>query len=164
MLAETAADIISGNIYATVATVGESGQPWASPVFVVFDGELNFYWASGHLSRHSCNIELQPKVFLTIFDSSVAWGEGRGVYMQALASRVDDLEEIEAACKLRENRGAGITQVSSDFTGEFPRRIYKATPKKLWLNQDMTERGKFVDGRVEVDLVDVRARLRSADK
>lgn len=82
--------------------------------------------------------------------------------MRASASQVDGLTEIELACKLRGNRGANVVQVPSDFTGKFPRRIYKAVPEKLWLNQDVTEHGKFVDGRIEVDLEDIKAELRDS--
>ena len=159
MLARDAAEIIEQNIYAAIATVDSDGQPWASPLFVVYDSELNFYWASGRSSQHSRNIEAQPKVFLTLFDSSVPWGEGRGVYVQALASSVDDLAVIARVCKLREDRGANAAQVPDDFTGEYPRRIYKAAPNKLWLNQDMNVHGKFVDGRIEVDLDAVKLSL-----
>lgn len=63
MSANVAVEIIKQNMYATIATVDNEGQPWASPVFVVYDNELSFYWASGRSSQHSRNIKTQPRFF-----------------------------------------------------------------------------------------------------
>jgi nitroimidazol reductase NimA-like FMN-containing flavoprotein (pyridoxamine 5'-phosphate oxidase superfamily) len=153
---EKTIQIIEKTIYATVATSTLSGEPWDSPVYIVYDGKLNFYWASGKASQHSRNIDENPHVFLTIYDSSVPWGTGEGAFIQADAIEITDPDEIAKACQLRKYRVPDAKQPPEDFMGDRPRRIYRATPKKIWMNQDGRVDGYFVDTRIEMDLDKLR--------
>lgn len=148
---QKAAHTIQKTIYAAIATSSASGQPWNSPVYVVFDDQLNFYWASGKDSQHSSNIRANSKVFLVIYDSSAPWGTGEGVFIEAEAFEVDESNEIAKACSLRKARVADAKHPPEDFVGDRPRRIYKATPKNIWVNQDGRVNGFFVDERAAVD-------------
>jgi len=148
---QKAARIIQKTIYAAIATSSTSGQPWNSPVYIVFDDQLNFYWASGKDSQHSSNIRTNSKVFLAIYDSSAPWGTGEGVFIEAEASEVNDSDEIAKACSLRKVRVADAKHPPEDFVGDRPRRIYRATPKNIWVNQDGRISGFFVDERAEID-------------
>jgi nitroimidazol reductase NimA-like FMN-containing flavoprotein (pyridoxamine 5'-phosphate oxidase superfamily) len=149
---EKAARIIKETIYAAVATSTKNGEPWNSPVYVVFDEALHFYWASGMESQHSRNICTNPQVFLAIYDSRVPWGTGRGVFIKAEAVEVDESDEIAKACQLRRNRIPDARHPLEDFVGDRPRRIYRATPKQIWMSQDGQVNGSFVDERVEIDM------------
>lgn len=159
---EKTARIIKQNIYAAVATSSTSGEPWNSPVYAVPDAQLNFYWASGMASQHSQNIVANSRVFLAIFDSSARWGEGEGAFIQATACEVTDPGEIAKACALRKARVPEAKHVSADdFIGDRPRRIYRATPQKIWVSHDGKINGYFVDERAEVDLVALQELLNS---
>jgi len=151
--------ILKTNIYAAVATSTLAGEPWNSPVYVVYDEILNFYWASGRASQHSRNVHENPQVFLAIYDSSVPWGTGEGVFIQADAIEVTDLSEIAKACNIRKARVPNAKQPPEDFIGDRPRRIYRATPKKIWTRQDGEVDGYFVDERIEIDLNELRKGL-----
>ncbi|MDB5178787.1 MAG: pyridoxamine 5-phosphate oxidase family protein [Patescibacteria group bacterium] len=149
---DKAAYIIRRTLYAAVATSTVAGEPWNSPVYVVYDDRLIFYWASSRSSQHSLNISTNARVFLAIYDSSTPWGEGEGVFIQAEAAEVNDSTEVARACGLREARAVGATQPAEDFGGGHLRRIYKATPKKIWVNQGRTVNGAFVDERIEISI------------
>jgi nitroimidazol reductase NimA-like FMN-containing flavoprotein (pyridoxamine 5'-phosphate oxidase superfamily) len=155
----TAADIIQKTIYAAVATSSAYGTPWNSPVYIVYDEALNFYWASDTASQHSRNMHENPSVFLVIFDSSVPWGEGKGIFIQATATEVDDRNEIANACHLRVTRASGAKQPPEDFIGDRPRRIYKAAPEKIWMNQDGQVDGHFIDERIAMDISKIQREM-----
>jgi uncharacterized protein YhbP (UPF0306 family) len=157
--AQRAARIIQKTIYAAIATASSSGKPWNSPVYIVFDDQLNFYWASGKDSQHSRNIRTNSRAFLAIYDSSVPWGTGEGVFIEAEATEANDPDEIAKACNLRKTRVADAKHPPEDFMGDRPRRIYRASPHKIWINQDGQVKGFFVDERVEVDLAELRRLL-----
>jgi nitroimidazol reductase NimA-like FMN-containing flavoprotein (pyridoxamine 5'-phosphate oxidase superfamily) len=135
--------------YATLATVSSDGDPWNSPVYYVADENYNLYWASYTESQHSKNIRTNGKVFIAVYDSTVPWGTGTGVFIQAKAWEVTDDQEIVKACQLRQARVAQAKQPPEDFMGDKPRRIYCATPQHIWMNQDSEINGNFVDVRKE---------------
>jgi len=144
--------IIENTIYATIATSSLSGEPWNSPVYIVYDESFHFYWASSKTSQHSRNIYENPQVFLVIYDSTAPRGTGVGVFIQAEAVEVTDPNEITKACQVRKARVPDAKQPPEEFIGDHPRRIYRATPKKIWMNQDSRVDGHFVDERVEIVL------------
>jgi nitroimidazol reductase NimA-like FMN-containing flavoprotein (pyridoxamine 5'-phosphate oxidase superfamily) len=158
---QKAARILKDTIYATIATSSSEAEPWNSPLYIVYDSELNFYWASGKASRHSRNIFENPRVFLVIYDSSVPWGRGEGVYIQGEAAEVTALDEITKACRLRKERISDAKQPPKDFLADKPRSIYKATARKAWVNKDGQVNGYFVDQRVEIDLEALRRAIMS---
>ncbi|MGI8419497.1 MAG: hypothetical protein ACR2LN_02525 [Candidatus Levyibacteriota bacterium] len=52
------------------------------------------------------------------------------------------------------DKRSGTTMGKSDkFSGDFPRRVYKAIPQKVWMNKDGEVNGSFVDTRVEINLL-----------
>jgi uncharacterized pyridoxamine 5'-phosphate oxidase family protein len=159
-----AAKILDQIIYATIATVGEDGQPWNSPVFTAFDGELNFYWTSDKDAQHSQNIRANGKVFLAIYDSTVPQGTGEGVYIMAEAREITDPPSINAARTITQGR-KGRTIAEDEYTyfsGEAVRRVYKAIPQKIWTNDnEHDEAGHFLrDIRVELHIEEVKQELR----
>lgn len=92
-----AAEIIKQIQYTTLATVTPEGLPWNSPVARVYDKDLNFYWFSDKEGQHSKNVRHNGQVFIVVYDSTVPWGEGEGVYFQADVVELSDPEEIRAA-------------------------------------------------------------------
>ena len=137
--------------YATLATVSSDGNPWNSSVYYVVDENYNLYWASYTESQHSQNIRASGKVFIAVYDSTVPWGTGTGVFIQARAREVTEQQEIAKACRLRQARVPEANQPPENFMGDKPRRIYRATPQQIWINQDGEVDGNFIDVRVEAE-------------
>lgn len=149
--------ILTQNLYTTVATTTTDGTPWSAAVFITHDEQLNFYWASDMTSQHSQNIGVNPKVFLAMYDSQAPWGKGSGLFIEAVASEVNEPGEIEKACTLRKIRVPNADQTLADFSGTSSRRIYKAMPGRVWMNTSELKDGVFMrDYRVEIPLDELR--------
>jgi nitroimidazol reductase NimA-like FMN-containing flavoprotein (pyridoxamine 5'-phosphate oxidase superfamily) len=148
---QKARDILDAIKYATIATVSDDGQPWNSPVYYVYDENYTFYWASSTKSQHSQNIYANSKVFIAVYDSTIPWGAGKGVFLQAEAVEVTNASEIAKACELRKARVPDANQPPDDFMGDKPRRIYKAFLQKIWMNEDSMVNGNFVDVRIKAE-------------
>lgn len=146
---QRAASIIKTIRYATVATVNKSNEPWNSPVCHVYDDELNIYWFSDKQGQHSQNVNQNPNVFIAIYDSTVPEGQGEGVYIQAQAIELNDPAGISVARRIK--KGADDDS-PDDFMGTAVRRVYKAVPKCIWVNDAQIKNGKFIrDFRVEIN-------------
>lgn len=144
--------------YATIATANKDGKPWNSPVAHEYDNQLNVYWFSDKQNQHSQNIRENEDVFIVIYDSTVPWGEGEGVYIEARAVELTDPEEILNVRKIE--KGENYEGASSDFLGDAIRRVYKAMPQRVWMNDDISENGVFIsDCRVEISLEKIRSLL-----
>jgi nitroimidazol reductase NimA-like FMN-containing flavoprotein (pyridoxamine 5'-phosphate oxidase superfamily) len=157
------AEIINKVLYITIASVSESGEPWNSPVYSGFDKDLNFYWSSDKESQHSKNIRTNGKVFLVIYDSTVAAGTGEGVYIQARAEELEDNAEILVARRVTQSRKGQLNELTETefdkFTGDAIRRVYKATPEQIWMNDVETDAGgKYIrDIKVAVQIDNLKS-------
>ena len=141
-------------MYLTLATVAEDGKPWHAPVFNAYDENYNFYWGSHCESQHSKNIRAKRNVFLVIYDSTVAAGKGEGVYIEAIAAELENPQEIEFAHRLLESRHRPASYWRLDqVQGNAPIRLYKATPKKVWMNSEAEVDGHYIDTRVEINVL-----------
>lgn len=147
---DRAKEILEKIIYATVATASKEGQPWNSPVRHVYDKELNIYWFSDKESQHSRNVCENESVLIVIYDSTVPEGEGEGIYIQAKAHELNDLAEVSFARRIK--KGPDF-DAPDDFIGDAIRRVYKAVPQKIWMNDAEIKDGKFIkDYRIEISL------------
>ena len=147
-------EIIKKILYITIATASKDGKPWNSPVYSAFDGNYNFFWASWKENQHSKNIRDNNNVFIVIYDSTVSEETGEGVYIQAKAYELDDEKEIKYAIRYLDGRiNKKGRHKASQFTENMLRRIYKAVPEKVWMNDIGDINGNYIDTRVEVDLL-----------
>ena len=146
--------------YITIATVcaGVDGHPWNSPVYSAFDSDYNFFWVSDRKSQHSKNIENNSCVFLAIYDSTIpeGTGAGHGVYIRAQAEEMSDPDRVSRAHQLVASRVGKTLRPPRDFLGDAPRRIYRAAPEKMWVNDVVEREGFLIDIRVEIDLALLR--------
>lgn len=149
---EIAKKIINKIIYITIASVTKDGLPWNSPVYSAFDSEYNFYWRSNKESQHSKNIKENNNIFIAIYDSTVPWGEGRGVFIQAKAYEITNEDEIVNGLAVLDKRAGKTIGDASEYMNDNPRRVYKAVPEKIWINDGSKVNGKYVDIRIEVNL------------
>lgn len=154
-----AAQIIKKIHYATLATVTADGRPWNSPVAYEYDENLNIYWFSDKQNQHSQNIRATGRLFIVIYDSTVPEGEGEGIYIEATAQELDNPEEITYARKIK--KGPDYNSPASDFLGEAVRRVYKAVPEHIWMNDAEEKDGIFLrDFRIEVPIETIKEHLK----
>ncbi len=152
-----AKEILETIKYATLATVTPDGKPWNSPVASVIDNDLNIYWFSDKDGQHSKNVRANGEVFIVVYDSTVPWGQGEGVYIQAKAYELNDPDEIRMARQIKKGSDKDNTN-PEEFMDNAVRRVYKAVPQRVWMNGEVIENGKFIkDIRVEVPLESLRS-------
>jgi hypothetical protein len=128
-------DIIAATCYMTLATAGEDGRPWSSPVFYAPGEPGEFLWISRPGTRHSQNIAARPEIALTIFDSHQKIGTGNGLYVAARAEQTDG-ERLASF-----NDGVlrwGGSPFTLDSLGE--RRLYRAVAEQAWVLDDRDRR------------------------
>lgn len=144
--------ILESIIYATVATVSEDGQPWNTPVAVFhFNDDYTLYWASWKENQHSQNIRANHKAFIVIYDSTPSDSNpSAGVYIQAEAFELTDEPEVMQAAQVFEGDLYNPSD-GKEYLSNKPRRIYKAVPQKIWMNEDDQINGNFIDVRKEAE-------------
>lgn len=161
---ERGATIIDVIPYLSIATVCDDGTPWNTAVYAAFDDDLNFYWKSWVENIHSRNVIARPDVFIIIYDSRVPAGEGEGVFIKAQARALmeEDASEIEKACGVYALRTGGESSGGyTKFLHGQPRRIFKATPTQMWMNDGDTKNGDYVDVRHGLDMVAIKDFLKT---
>ena len=138
--------ILRDNRYMTVSTVDQDGMPWAAPVWYAHDNNGNFYWWSPIESQHSRNIKNNSNVYLTIFNSKAAEGDGLGLYIQATATELPK-EELDAIIELYNSTTSIFKMSRLNCSGDAPTRLYKAIPSKIWHNDGLERDEHYTDIR-----------------
>jgi nitroimidazol reductase NimA-like FMN-containing flavoprotein (pyridoxamine 5'-phosphate oxidase superfamily) len=87
-----ARDIIESNRYMVLGTADEAGVPWVAPVWFAQSDYRRFIWVSSPDRTHSRNVRARPDVSIVIFDSQVAVGSAKAVYMSARAEELSGAE------------------------------------------------------------------------
>ncbi|MBD3280603.1 hypothetical protein GF389_03710 [Candidatus Dojkabacteria bacterium] len=162
---EKAIKIISDNLYTTVSVKDEEDTPWIANLYFVHDSKFNIYWYSPKNSRHSRAIEKNPTVAFAFFDSTATGDDVDAVYMQAKAYVITDMKELlhgmmEYGKKMLRTKFVNSKQAMekfakqyTDFKGDSPLRMYKATPTKIWkLAPSDVYNDKYVDSRIEINI------------
>jgi hypothetical protein len=154
--------VIDANLYMTLGTVGEDGQPWVSPVFYAADGYAAFYWTSSLEARHSRNLARRPRLSIVVFDSRVPAFTGQAVYMSATAAELDgaDLRRgVEVFPGPAERGGRAVTP--EELRPPSPYRLFRATASRQWIlcpdpsggtSEPCALHGRAVDHRTAVTL------------
>ncbi|MES1923820.1 pyridoxamine 5'-phosphate oxidase family protein [Salinisphaera sp. T31B1] len=141
------AELMSTCLYANIATSADD-QPWNTPVTAVADDALAIYWSSWVDAVHSKNIDANPRVFLTYYDSTRPRGTNnhRCLYLRCEAAVVtDDVEARKAHRLIYPDEDIDL----AGFVGDGLRRFYRARPLQAWLNC-LSER------QVSADTLDMR--------
>lgn len=161
-LIKKAAKTINDILYLNIASITPEGKPWNTPVYFANDKKLNFYWVSWKLNQHSKNIRNNSSVFVTMYDSTVAWGGGFGVYFEGQAYELTNIKEILVGLRELYRREKRNPRDVIQFLKKFPRRVYKFVPEKVWVNGDGDVDGNFIDVRTELDLEKLQVVLAGA--
>lgn len=145
-----AKEIIQHNKYMILATCDKAANPWASPVFYAYDKEYNFYFLSAIDSRHGENIEDNPKIGVSIFNSNQRVGLSDGIQMEG-AVEILDGKEVESAVEIYSKRLFPESTMKGaerynprDYSGAAEFRFFKIIPSKIYITG--------VDRRDEVSL------------
>jgi nitroimidazol reductase NimA-like FMN-containing flavoprotein (pyridoxamine 5'-phosphate oxidase superfamily) len=148
---DMARGIIESNRYMVLGTAGEDGVPWVTPVWFAQSEYRRFIWVSSPERRHSRNVRARPEVSIVIFDSQVAVGGARAVYMSASAKELSGAElERDVALFDTAAQAQGLTRrwALEDMVAPAPFRLYRATVSQHWvLDPDSSP-----DDRAEVTL------------
>ncbi len=147
-----AKEILANIRYITIASASTEAEPWGTPVLAVFDDQYNCYWTSLNNTQHSKNIKENPRVYLTCFDSTVLPGEGGGVYIQAQAVEMTDPAEITRVAELLYVRKNKPVRKAEEFLEDSLKRMYKATPRKFWINLDIDVKNDPENAKKEIIL------------
>lgn len=149
---DLAKQILSSIKYATIATASSSGKPWNTPVFYAYDNQSNIYWSSHPESIHSKNLSQTNQAFIVVYNSKAAEGEGQGLYIEAQVTQINDVDQVKVALELLGNRRGKPFWSIEKFLNGGPQRIYRAAPKKMWVNDaEQDSDGDFIrDFRIEI--------------
>lgn len=94
----------------SLATAGPDG-PHAANVFYARDG-LSLFWVSEAESRHSCDIEANPRIAATIAPDYTDFMQVRGVQMHGTARRIADAGARARMLALLEARYPFLAQLA----------------------------------------------------
>jgi Pyridoxamine 5'-phosphate oxidase len=154
--ASRARRLIEATPYLTLATADASGKPWSSPVYFAHDEAWTLFWVSFRQTVHSANIRVRPQVGVSILGEPPDH-EGEGVYFDAVATELHDLNEIEHAIQARRTRPQdskfAVTK-PGDVLGDAAWRMYRAVPVAVYRYHDAAKivPAQHVDVRVKVTL------------
>jgi hypothetical protein len=151
-LEKAAAGIIKKIEYLNISSITPEGMPWGTPVYTVYDNELHFFWLSYKENQHSINVEKNPNVFVTLYDSTVPCGTGVGVYFQGTVKKVTNPVLLGKYLITFYNRRGRKPRDVKEFLTSYPRRMYMFTPQKAWINGEGEINGNFIDIRTEVSI------------
>lgn len=154
-----AVGIIKKIEYLNIASITPEGMPWNSPVYTAYDNKLNFFWFSWKKNQHSINIRNNQNVFVTIYDSTVPEGTGIGVYFSGKAYELSNIKEMLVGMIVCYKRIKHKRRAVREFLKHFPRRVYKFTPEKAWINGDSDIKGNVIDIRQELSLIEMKKQL-----
>ena len=138
--------IVDANSYLTLGTADADGRPWASPVWYAPASYREFFWVSKPGARHSQNIAVRPEVGIVIFDSTVAIGTGKAVYMAARAEEVTAADEVErgtAVFSARSVAQGGHEWTSGEVGPSAVLRLYRALASEQFVLSPQDERLPF---------------------
>ena len=148
---DMAKKIIESNRYMVLGTADEAGVPWVTPVWYAQADLRRFIWVSSPDRRHSRNVSARSEVSIVIFDSQVAVGSARAVYMSAQAEELTgaDLErDVAFFDTATQKQGLARRWTLEDMIAPAPYRLYRATVSQHWvLDPDSSP-----DDRAEVTL------------
>ena len=133
---DMAKGIIESNRYMVLGTADGAGVPWVTPVWYAQSDYRRFIWVSSPDRRHSRNVGARPEVSIVIFDSHVAVGSARAVYMSARAEELSGAElERGVAFFDAATRAQGLTRrwALEDMLAPAPYRLYRATVSQHWV-------------------------------
>ena len=130
------ADFLARRISMSVATTSPSGSARVADVYFVSDADLNLYFYSDPASRHSRNIQRDPRVAVTARVESMDWREIRGIQIEGIGEVMNDPEQHSRAWNLMCNKFPfyeSFTEAVANL------KMYRITPKHIrWIDNSVS--------------------------
>jgi hypothetical protein len=130
MSIELVRQVLDANAFMTIASADAAGVPWATPVWFAHDHYVDLVWVSHPDARHSANVAARPEVGIVVFDSTVAPAAAQGVYLEAVARRVDRedtaFDHLLATYAERSVARGLAAWTADEVTGDAAHRLYVA--------------------------------------
>lgn len=142
MSGDVVRSIVDKNPYMTLATAGDDGTPWASPVWYATADCREFVWVSAPEARHSRNLAQRPELAIVIFDSQQRPSTGEAVYLSARAEQVPE-DEIDRCLEIFSvvSQRQGLPEWKRENVQPPARlRLYRATATEVFILTGLDER------------------------
>jgi uncharacterized protein YhbP (UPF0306 family) len=88
----------------TLATIGPDGAPQGAAVFYAAGDDLSLYFLSSPRSRHSENLQAEPRVAATIHADGQSWQAIQGLQIEGRARPVTGVRETAQAARVYAGR------------------------------------------------------------
>jgi|SRR4051794_40650997 hypothetical protein len=92
-----AREVLDEQRYIVLGTIDVDGRPRVSPVYFTPDRYVDLYWVSHPDTHHSANLARDSRVAGVVYDSTLAPGQGRAVYVDGRAREIP-ADELDAHC------------------------------------------------------------------
>lgn len=127
---------LAQRISISVATTSPSGSPRVADVYFVSDADLNLYFYSDPASRHSRNIQRDPRVAVTARLESMNWHKIQGVQVEGIAEVIDNPEAHNRAWELMCDKFP-FYESFTDAVASL--KMYRITPKHIrWIDNSLS--------------------------
>ena len=117
-------EYLPGVIHMSLAT-SRDNKPWVCEVHYVFDKDLNLYFRSKEIRRHSKEITDNPFVAGNIVEQHSVDQEPRGVYFEGKAEILNSIDEDHPVYKLFCERFDLDEEILEDTKAENGHKFYK---------------------------------------
>jgi len=108
-------------------------KPWAACVYYLFDDELNLFFVSDPKTKHCLNIRKNPKVSITIADTSQdPKGNKTGFQASGQAKIVTSVRELKEIIKAWNKRGF-VPVTYETFKKAWKSKFYKINLDRMQL-------------------------------
>lgn len=108
-------------------------KPWVCEVHYVFDNDLNLYFRSTPIRRHSKEIQINPNVAGNIVKQHLVGQKPRGVYFEGKAEMLANVDENHVAYKLYCERFGTNKSILEEAKTENGHKFYKVTVNKFYV-------------------------------
>ena len=142
--------------YINIATVDNHKRPLNTPLFTAYDKRMNFYWLSLEKAEHSQNIQDNPHVFGTIYNSTADSNEAFGVYLEGTVQKITNPIKILHGARLVYDRVQIHKKPLHLFFKNYPKKVYMFRVNRIWINTTRRIHGHNVDHRIEYPIIEFK--------
>lgn len=146
-----ARQLISEQIYGTLSTCSPDGMPWGTPLFLVYDEVLNFYWSSAIAAQHSQNLcANQRRAMITIYDAIKI----KAVYFAGVATELTEPTKLASVLARFDRRSERPNpRLAADYLDPSLRRMYQFEINEGWVTGDRLQlEDQLIDTKIQLNL------------
>jgi uncharacterized protein len=127
---------LAQRISMSVATTSPTGSPRVADVYFVSDADLNLYFYSDPASRHSRNIQRDPRVAVTMRIDSMNWHAIQGLQAEGVAQVIN---EPQAHTRAWDSMCDKFPFYRSFTDAVASLKMYRVTPKRIrWIDNSVS--------------------------